>query len=88
LRHRIVADEESREDGSNQHESYWRSPAATRVAATSNWVDQFYDNFAWCEAIGHRSIPRYCTSVSVMAREASEKSAAADVQLPVQSHGG
>jgi hypothetical protein len=44
-------------DRGNQRESHKRSPFTRGAAAASAYVDQFRDEPAWCEAIGHRPIP-------------------------------
>jgi hypothetical protein len=84
LCHGNVADEQRWHHRGNQRVPHWRSSFANRVAAASAYVDQSCDDFAWCEAIGHRSIPRYCASVSTLTHEASEKSAAGKCSSLVQ----
>jgi len=59
LRHDTVADEERWKDRSDQRESHWHSPFENRAAAADIYVDRFCDDFAWCEALGHRSIPQW-----------------------------
>jgi len=58
LRDGSVAGEKRWNDCGNQHESRERSSFADRETAASAYVDQFCDDPAWCEAIGHRSIPQ------------------------------